>query len=67
MQLTLGATLLRLTVLLWIGRPLAGLTTATPSIRFNRADVPRHVEVLRAAAARLEARLARSPGPGTSE
>ncbi|MCY1159971.1 MAG: IclR family transcriptional regulator [Citricoccus sp.] len=51
----------------YIGRPLAGLTTATPSIRFNRTDVPRHVEVLRAAAARLEARLARSPGPETSE
>ena len=50
----------------YVGRPLAGLTTATPSIRFSRADVPRHVEVLRTAASILEARLARSTGPGAA-
>jgi DNA-binding IclR family transcriptional regulator len=41
-----------------VGRPLAGLTTATPSIRFSRTDVPRHVEVLRFAAQLLEQRHA---------
>jgi IclR family transcriptional regulator, acetate operon repressor len=41
-----------------VGRPLAGLTTATPSIRFTRADIPRHVEVLRQAAEILERRTA---------
>lgn len=39
------------------GHPVAGLTTATPSIRFTRADVPRHVEVLQTAATILERRL----------
>ncbi|MEW1982007.1 IclR family transcriptional regulator [Citricoccus sp. NPDC079358] len=44
----------------YLGRPLAGLTTATPSLRFSHAEVPRHVEVLRSAARILESRLARS-------
>ncbi|HRO31423.1 MULTISPECIES: IclR family transcriptional regulator [Micrococcaceae] len=41
-----------------LGRPLAGLTTATPSLRFTRADLPHHVETLRAAARILEQRHA---------
>jgi DNA-binding IclR family transcriptional regulator len=61
-----GVVGIGIAVVNYIGRPLAGLTTATPSIRFNRADVPRHVEVLRAAAVILEARLAGSPSMGTT-
>ncbi|QCU77590.1 IclR family transcriptional regulator [Citricoccus sp. SGAir0253] len=45
-----------------LGRPLAGLTTATPSVRFARTDVPRHVEVLQAAAGLLEQRYAERLG-----
>jgi DNA-binding IclR family transcriptional regulator len=39
------------------GRPVAALTTATPSIRFDRADMPKHVEALRAAASRIAQQL----------
>ena len=40
------------------GRPRAAITTASPSIRFSRTDVPRHVEVLRQAVEILDHRLA---------
>lgn len=41
-----------------LGRPLVGLTTATPSLRFGREKVASHVEVLRHAGRLLEAALA---------
>lgn len=40
------------------GRAVAALTTATPSVRFRRQDVPAYVEGLTAAKTRLEAALA---------
>jgi DNA-binding IclR family transcriptional regulator len=40
------------------GRVVAALTTATPSVRFRRQDVPGHVEGLVAAKERLEEALA---------
>jgi DNA-binding IclR family transcriptional regulator len=48
----------------FLGRPMAGLTTATPSIRFDRDDIPRHVEILREAGQILEARLAQKHDRG---
>lgn len=38
-------------------QPIAALTTATPSIRFRRADMPAYVDALRAAAATLGQQL----------
>lgn len=38
-------------------RPVAALTTATPSIRFNRADMPDHVQELRTAVASITEQL----------
>lgn len=42
------------------GRPVAALTTATPSIRFRREDMATHVEALRKAAASIEEQLAQA-------
>ncbi|WP_139007062.1 IclR family transcriptional regulator [Arthrobacter crystallopoietes] len=39
------------------GKPIAALTTATPSIRFRREDMPAYIEALRTAAAAVEDRL----------
>jgi IclR family transcriptional regulator, acetate operon repressor len=39
------------------GRPIAALTTATPSIRFRREDMQAYIEALRTAASAVEDRL----------
>ncbi|MGW6172211.1 IclR family transcriptional regulator [Arthrobacter sp. NPDC055138] len=43
------------------GKPIAALTTATPSIRFKRDEMPDYVSALRAAAAAVEERLQKAP------
>lgn len=45
-------------------RPLAAVTSATPSVRFARTDLPAHVQVLTDAAAELSALLS-SPPPSS--
>lgn len=42
------------------GQPVAGLTTATPSIRFDRAAMPEHVHQLLEAAGRISEQLHRA-------
>jgi IclR family transcriptional regulator, acetate operon repressor len=39
------------------GRPIAALTTATPSIRFRRTEMPDHVQALRTAASTIGEQL----------
>lgn len=39
------------------GRPIAALTTATPSVRFDRSAMPEHVEALRRAATAISSEL----------
>lgn len=45
------------------GSPVAAVTTATPTARFQRADLPRHVDALSQAAKRIEERLHMSTQP----
>lgn len=39
------------------GRPVAAVTTATPSIRFNRSAMPQHIEALQLAATEIMEKL----------